>query len=205
MKTNTQQDNFTKDEKMHHIKYERLVLEAMSDIILDDGYIPQSGKAINDKAEMLRIFMNFNYRHSNDGDDTFFSNFRTEELINTRVCSDAPNIVKIFFEDARKAYNRRGDYFSIIELLENEEEYNEAAIEAVNKKENISYERMDEVSNSIVPWVFYSLYPSTINDEEILNLSKDIMIKKRILWEKRLKEENDDYEASNSNPQTVAN
>ena len=69
----SQQNNFIKDEKIQPIKYKRSVIEAMSDIILDDGYIPQSGKAINDKAEMLRIFMNFNYRHSNDGDDTFFS------------------------------------------------------------------------------------------------------------------------------------
>jgi hypothetical protein len=132
------------------IKYKRSVIEAMANILYDDGHIPQQGSACNENTEMLRVFINFNYRVENDGDNTFYSNFRTKELIDAKVCLDAHDIVKTFFQDAYKAYNNRNKYFSIMNILEEDEEYNKDAIEAINNKERISYERLDEIFNVLV-------------------------------------------------------
>ena len=187
---NTQQSDFIKDDKIQlPIKYKRSVIEAMSNILLDDGHIPQTGNACNENTEMLRVFANFNYRVNNDGDDTFYNNFRTKELVNTKVCPDAPDIVKIFFQDACKAYNNRNKYFSIMEILEEDEEYNKDAIEAINNKHQISYERLDDISNALVPWVFYSYYPSKMNEEEILSINNINYEKKKLLWAKERQEE----------------
>jgi hypothetical protein len=187
---NTQQNDFIKDDKIQiPIKYKRSVIEAMSCILFNDGHIPQQGNACNENTEMLRVFTNFNYRVHNDGDDTFYSNFRTKELVDTKVCPDAPDIVKTFFQDACKAYNNRNKYFSIMEILEEDEEHNKDAIEALNNKECISYERLEEISNAIVPWVFYSYYPSKMNEEEILSINNINYEKKKLLWAKESHEE----------------
>jgi hypothetical protein len=187
---NTQQNDFIKDDKIQiPIKYKRSVIEAMSGILFNDGHIPQTGNACNENTEMLRVFANFNYRVNNDGDDTFYNNFRTKELVNTKVCTDAPDIVKIFFQDACKAYNNRNKYFSIMEILEEDEEYNKDAIEAINNKHQISYERLDDISNALVPWVFYSYYPSKMNEEEILSINNINYEKKKLLWAKERQEE----------------